>query len=88
MRFKKLGRTGLKVSEICLGTMTYGDQVGETEAIRIMKKGLDAGVNFLDTADAYVEGRSEEIVGKSHRGDTARPGRLGSPRQGALHSLF
>lgn len=68
MRFKKLGRTGLKVSEICLGTMTYGDQVGEAEAIKIIKKGLDAGVNFFDTADAYVEGRSEEIVGKALKG--------------------
>lgn len=65
MQYRKLGRTGLKVSEICLGTMTYGDQVGEAEAINIMKKALDAGINFFDTADVYAEGRSEEIVGKA-----------------------
>jgi aryl-alcohol dehydrogenase-like predicted oxidoreductase len=68
MKYRRLGRTGLKVSEICLGTMTYGDQVGETEAIRLMNKALDLGVNFFDTADAYIEGRSEEIVGKALKG--------------------
>ena len=50
---------------MCLGTWTYGNQVGETEAINIIERALNAGVNFLDTADAYVEGRSEEIVGKA-----------------------
>jgi aryl-alcohol dehydrogenase-like predicted oxidoreductase len=68
MQYRKLGRTGLKVSKICLGTMTYGDQVGEAEAINIMKKALDAGINFFDTADVYAEGRSEEIVGKALKG--------------------
>jgi len=65
MQYRKLGRTGLKVSAICLGTMTYGNQVGETEAINIIERALNAGVNFFDTADAYAEGRSEEIVGKA-----------------------
>ena len=65
MKYKKLGRTGLMVSEICLGTMTFGQQAGETEAINIVKSALAAGVNFIDTANAYVNGRSEEIVGKA-----------------------
>ena len=69
VKYGKLGRTGLKVSEICLGTMTFGNQVDEEEAINIMKKAMVAGVNFLDTANAYAEGRSEEIVGKAIRGE-------------------
>jgi len=69
MRYKKLGRTGLKVSEICLGTMTFGDQASETEAINIMRSALAAGVNFFDTADMYVGGKSEQIVGKALKGE-------------------
>ncbi len=68
MQYRKMGRTGLKVSAICLGSMTYGSQVGETEAINIIESALAAGVNFVDTADAYVDGRSEEIVGKTLKG--------------------
>jgi len=68
MRYRKLGRTGVKVSAMCLGTMNYGNQVGETEAINIIEGALNAGVNFLDTADAYAEGRSEEIIGKALKG--------------------
>ncbi len=65
MRYRKVGRTGLKVSAICLGTMTYGNQVGEIEAIKIIASALAAGVNFFDIADVYTAGRSEEIVGKA-----------------------
>ncbi len=70
MQYKKLGRTGLQVSEICLGTMTFGEQVeDEKEAINIIEHALDAGVNFIDTADiVYAEGRSEEIVGRALKG--------------------
>lgn len=70
MQYKKLGRTGLQVSEICLGTMTFGEQVDdEKEAIKIIERALDAGVNFIDTADiVYAEGRSEEITGKALKG--------------------
>ena len=68
MQFRKLGRTGLKVSAICLGTMTFGNQVDEIEAIKIIESTLAAGVNFFDTADAYAEGRSEEILGKALKG--------------------
>lgn len=65
MQYKKLGRTGLMVSEICLGTMTFGQQVNQAEATNIVKNALAAGVNFLDTADGYVDGKSEEIVGRA-----------------------
>ena len=65
MQYKKLGRTGLKVSPICLGAMVYGDQVSETESINIINGAIDAGINFLDTADLYAGGKSEEIIGKA-----------------------
>ena len=68
MKYRKLGRTGLQVSEICLGTMLYGEQVGSTEAIKIIDKAFDSGINFFDTADVYVQGKSEEILGKAIRG--------------------
>ncbi len=68
MKYRKLGRTGLLVSEICLGTMTFGNQVNEAESIKLTKWALDAGINFVDTADQYVNGLSEEIVGKALKG--------------------
>lgn len=67
MRYRTLGRTGMKVSEICLGTMTFGDQVSEPDSITIIRAAMEKGVNFIDTADMYVSGRSEEIVGKAIR---------------------
>ena len=68
MRYKRLGRTGLKVSPICLGAMNYGDPVSEEEATKIINDAFDAGVNFLDTADMYSGGQSEEIIGKAVKG--------------------
>jgi len=68
MQYRNMGRTGLKVSVMCLGTMVYGNQVSEAEAINIIERALSAGVNFLDTADVYIEGRSEEVVGKALKG--------------------
>jgi len=65
MKYKNLGKTGAKVSELCLGTMIYGQQVDEETAIRIIKRAIDLGINFIDTADVYAEGRSETIVGKA-----------------------
>ncbi len=64
MRIRNLGRTGLKVSSVCLGCMTFGGQADEAESTRIMETALDGGVNFFDTADVYTDGRSEEIVGR------------------------
>ena len=76
MRTRLLGRTGLKVSEICLGTMTFGSEpVGrrvpgcdETESLAILNSYLMQGGNFLDTADGYADGRSEEILGRALKG--------------------
>jgi len=70
MDLRPLGRTGVKVSPLCLGTMMFGAW-GETdhdESVRIIHCALDAGVNFVDTADGYSRGESEEIVGKALAG--------------------
>ncbi len=68
MEYRRLGRSGLKVSEICLGTMTFGQDTDETEARRLVDMALDAGVNFFDTADSYGSGRSEVMLGKALKG--------------------
>ncbi len=62
-----LGHSGLKVSELCLGTMMFGGPCPETEARRIVDHAADAGVNFIDTANTYEKGRSEEVVGRAIR---------------------
>ena len=53
MHYTQLGRTGLKVSRICLGTMNFGDRTGEAESFAIMDRALELGINFFDTADVY-----------------------------------
>ncbi len=68
MEYRKLGKTGLKVSSLCLGTMTFGKQVDEAQSVRIIHRAMDLGVNFLDTADMYVNGVTEEIVGRAIKG--------------------
>jgi aryl-alcohol dehydrogenase-like predicted oxidoreductase len=65
MQYKKVGRTGLKISEITLGTMIFGKQVDESEAVKIIDLAYEQGINSFDTANAYTAGRSEEIVGKA-----------------------
>ena len=69
MDYRKLGRSGLKVSPLCLGTMMFGGPTDEPTAARIIAKAGEAGVNFIDTADVYTEGRSEEIVGRAIKAD-------------------
>ena len=68
MQYTSLGRTGLKVSRLCLGTMNFGPETSEAEAFRIMDAALDAGINFFDTANVYGgkehRGRTEEIIGR------------------------
>lgn len=64
MNCRHLGRTGLRVSAICLGCMTFGGQADEAESSRIMEAAVEAGVNFFDTANVYTDGRSEEITGR------------------------
>ncbi|GHB17567.1 hypothetical protein GCM10009038_15470 [Salinicola rhizosphaerae] len=84
MKYKRLGRTGLYVSELCLGTMTLGDNadagmwkamgaVGQGEANRLIERALAAGINFIDTADIYAFGESERIIGQALKD-------LGAPR--------
>jgi aryl-alcohol dehydrogenase-like predicted oxidoreductase len=70
MLYRTLGRTGIKVSPYALGAMMFGwiGNADHDESIRIIHKALDAGINFVDTADAYSDGESEEIVGKALEG--------------------
>jgi aryl-alcohol dehydrogenase-like predicted oxidoreductase len=73
MRYRMLGNTGFFVSEICLGTMTFGgkgffEQVGKVDqktATKLVERALEAGVNFIDTADVYSEGMSEQLLGQA-----------------------
>lgn len=64
MQYRRLGNSNLKVSALCLGTMMFGDQTDSAEAERIVASAREHGINFIDTADVYSRGRSEEIVGK------------------------
>ena len=68
MQYTTLGRTGLKVSRLCLGTMNYGPHASESESFAQMDKALELGINFFDTADVYGwkrgEGITEQIVGR------------------------
>jgi hypothetical protein len=70
MQYVRLGRTGLKVSRLCLGTMMFGrwGNTDHDDCVRIVQRALDEGVNFIDTANRYCWGESEEIVGKAVRG--------------------
>jgi aryl-alcohol dehydrogenase-like predicted oxidoreductase len=70
MDHRPLGRTGVQVSKLCLGTMMFGawGNTDHDDAIRIIHRALDAGINFIDTADVYSAGESEEIVGKALKG--------------------
>jgi aryl-alcohol dehydrogenase-like predicted oxidoreductase len=65
MEYRRLGRSGLKVSELCLGTMTFGHGTDTNEAQRIVLDALDAGVTFFDTADGYSDGMSETMLGQA-----------------------
>src|SRR4030088_150122 len=74
MEYATLGNTGLLVSKLCFGTMTFGDgrglfkaisTVGQAGADELVKTSIDRGINFFDTADNYTEGESEKILGQS-----------------------
>src|SRR5271170_3731902 len=65
MKTKRMGRTGLKVAEICLGTMTFGMQCDEATSFAIMDTALEYGVDFFDTADGYPMGGTLETVGST-----------------------
>lgn len=69
MKFKRLGRTGLKVSQLCFGTMSFGGDANEEQSARMYKACRDAGINFFDCADAYSKGKAETILGKLMRSE-------------------
>ncbi|MBI4300794.1 MAG: aldo/keto reductase [Chloroflexi bacterium] len=68
MEYRNLGRTGLKVSQLCLGCMTFGWGANDETSMAIMQRAVDGGINFFDTADVYGGGHSEEVVGQFLKG--------------------
>jgi aryl-alcohol dehydrogenase-like predicted oxidoreductase len=68
VNYRLFGRTGVKVSPLCLGTFNFGGPTGEADSIRIIRAALDAGLNFVDTANNYHAGQSETVVGKALTG--------------------
>ena len=89
MKYRKLGNTGLIVSEVALGTMQFGGKMnmgnlGQEDTTRMVKVALDKGINFIDTADVYSLGESETLVGNALKGDQARdrPGHQGQAADG------
>jgi aryl-alcohol dehydrogenase-like predicted oxidoreductase len=72
MRYRVLGSSGMKVSELCLGTMMFGGETPEAEALRIVDHALESGINFIDTANVYTKGRSEAVVGSAIKGKRDR----------------
>ena len=65
MEYRNFGRTGVKVSELCLGCMMFGGKTGEEDSFAIIDHAIEKGINFLDTANVYSRGKSEETVGKA-----------------------
>jgi aryl-alcohol dehydrogenase-like predicted oxidoreductase len=92
MQYRDLGRSGVKVSPLCLGTMTFGGPTDEATAGRILAKAKEQGINFIDTADGYQGGKSEEVTGRAignQRHDWVLATKLGNvrgkwPNQGGL----
>jgi 1-deoxyxylulose-5-phosphate synthase len=72
MEYRTLGRTGVRVSPLCLGAMNFGGPTGEEDSIRIIDEALDAGINFIDTANVYNGGESEKVVGRALARDGKR----------------
>ena len=72
MEYRRLGRSSVQVSALCLGCMNFGRRTDDDEAIRIVHAAMDAGINFVDTANVYARGHSEEIVGKALAQDGKR----------------
>lgn len=82
MKYNTVGQSGLKVSELCLGTMTFGREAGVDEARAILDAALEAGVNFIDTANTYAKGASETLIGDllhGRRHDVVLATKFGNP---------
>ena len=80
--YRSLGKSGLKVSPLCLGTMMFGGPTDESEARAIIDDAREHGVNFIDTADSYAKGATEEVVGRliaDHRDDWVLASKAGNP---------
>lgn len=65
MKYRLLGRTGLRVSPLCLGTLNFGGPTPEAESIRLINLAMEAGINFIDTANSYNQGEAERVIGKA-----------------------
>ena len=72
MQYRPLGRTGVQVSELCLGAMMFGGRADKEESLRIIDYAIDRGVNFVDTANVYAANESERIVGEALARDGKR----------------
>lgn len=89
MKFRTLGKTGIHVSNLCFGTMSFGGIADEETSISMYKQCREAGINFFDTANIYNEGRSEEILGKcisGHRDEIVLTSKAGFPTSKSLNS--
>src|SRR6195952_2791333 len=86
MEMRTLGRTGVKVTPLCLGAMMFGQSGNpdHDDSVRIIHAALDAGINFVDTADVYSAGESEEIVGKALAGGRREHVVLATKAHGAM----
>ena len=88
MQYRNLGKSNLKVSTLCLGAMMFGDQTDQDEAARIVADAHANGVNFIDTADVYIKGASEKMVGaliKDQRHDWVLASKLGNPMSSRIN---
>ena len=81
MEYRTLGRTGVQVSRLCFGTMSFGGDADEATSAAMFRRCRDAGINFFDCADVYQAGRSEEILG---RADGRRARRVGDHDESPL----
>ncbi|MDG7016475.1 MAG: aldo/keto reductase, partial [Nitrososphaerota archaeon] len=85
MNYTKLGRSNVEVSRICLGTNNFGGQLDAEQSAKVIRHAVDVGINFIDTANVYTNGRSEEIIGKAVKEDRERlviATKVGSPMSG------
>src|ERR1700676_4679147 len=85
MEYRHLGRSGLKISPLCLGTMMFGGATDEPTSARIIDKAREAGINLIDTQDAYSNGAAEEVTGRAiarHRQHWVLATKLANPMGG------
>src|SRR5688500_10022792 len=88
MNYKHLGKTGVLVSEVCLGTMTFGNEANEATSFTLMDRALELGINFFDTAHNYNKGATEEIIGKwlpAYRHETILASKVYFPSGGGMN---